>query len=265
MADKVIVSREKLVAVADAVREKTGGSESLTLDEMPGAIAGIESGGGDINALVDGTITEYRSALTSIRSYAFQGCTRLVLVEMPTLLSIPSYAFNNCASLPDVSFPAVQNIGERAFYSCDKIATIDLPELVELGARVFQDCFAVENVNVPKLQSVGTYSFASNRKLEKIDLPSCTSLGTYAFYGSYILTAVILRSPILCAAGATNIFQNCYHYHGTKHATYNPEGLKDGYIYVPAALVEQYKAATNWTTYASQIRAIEDYPEITGG
>jgi hypothetical protein len=42
MADKVIVSREKLVAVADAVREKTGGTESLTLDEMPGAVAGIE-------------------------------------------------------------------------------------------------------------------------------------------------------------------------------------------------------------------------------
>jgi hypothetical protein len=38
-----------------------------------------------------------------------------------------------------------------------------------------------------------------------------------------------------------------------------------GYIYVPAALVDSYKAATNWSTYAEQIRAIEDYPEICGG
>jgi hypothetical protein len=38
-----------------------------------------------------------------------------------------------------------------------------------------------------------------------------------------------------------------------------------GYIYVPAALVDSYKGATNWSTYAAQIRAIEDYPEITGG
>lgn len=37
-----------------------------------------------------------------------------------------------------------------------------------------------------------------------------------------------------------------------------------GYIYVPQSLVDQYKAATNWATYANQIRAIEDYPEITG-
>ena len=38
-----------------------------------------------------------------------------------------------------------------------------------------------------------------------------------------------------------------------------------GYIYVPKALVDSYKSATNWTTYASQIRAIEDYPDVTGG
>ena len=38
-----------------------------------------------------------------------------------------------------------------------------------------------------------------------------------------------------------------------------------GYIYVPAALVDSYKAATNWSVYADQIRAIEDYPDITGG
>lgn len=42
MAGKVIVSREKLVAVADAVRGKTGGTDALTLDDMPGAIAGLE-------------------------------------------------------------------------------------------------------------------------------------------------------------------------------------------------------------------------------
>jgi hypothetical protein len=38
-----------------------------------------------------------------------------------------------------------------------------------------------------------------------------------------------------------------------------------GYIYVPSALVETYKTASNWVTYAAQIRAIEDYPEITEG
>jgi hypothetical protein len=32
-----------------------------------------------------------------------------------------------------------------------------------------------------------------------------------------------------------------------------------GYIYVPADLVDSYKAATNWSTFAAQFRALEDY------
>lgn len=38
-----------------------------------------------------------------------------------------------------------------------------------------------------------------------------------------------------------------------------------GYIYVPKALIEDYKIATNWSVYADRFRAIENYPEITGG
>jgi hypothetical protein len=59
-----------------------------------------------------------------------------------------------------------------------------------------------------------------------------------------------------------NAFSGAYHYHGTVNATYNPDGLKDGYIYVPKALIEDYKVATNWSTFADQFRAIEDYPEM---
>lgn len=43
MADKVVVSRNKLVAIADAVREKTGNVETLTLDEMSVQITAIKT------------------------------------------------------------------------------------------------------------------------------------------------------------------------------------------------------------------------------
>ena len=38
-----------------------------------------------------------------------------------------------------------------------------------------------------------------------------------------------------------------------------PIGQGTGYIYVPSALVNTYKSANYWSTYANQIRAIEDY------
>lgn len=39
---------EKLGAIADAIRGKTGKAEKMTLDQMPGEIEGIQAGGGDI-------------------------------------------------------------------------------------------------------------------------------------------------------------------------------------------------------------------------
>lgn len=37
---------EKLTAIADAIREKTGTTETMTLDQMASAISGISGGGG---------------------------------------------------------------------------------------------------------------------------------------------------------------------------------------------------------------------------
>lgn len=37
---------EKLIAIGDAIREKTGKTDLLTLDQMPIEIASISSGGG---------------------------------------------------------------------------------------------------------------------------------------------------------------------------------------------------------------------------
>lgn len=39
---------DKLTAIANAIRGKTGKTDALTLDQMPGEITGIQAGGGDI-------------------------------------------------------------------------------------------------------------------------------------------------------------------------------------------------------------------------
>lgn len=57
------------------------------------------------------------------------------------------------------------------------------------------------------------------------------------------------RIPIL----NSNAFVNCYHFTGTTNATYNPQGLKDGRIYVPDDKVDALKTATNWSRYADII------------
>ena len=98
-----------------------------------------------------------------------------------------------------------------------------------------------------------TGSFIGCSNLEKIDFDVLEEMKDADFYRCSALTAVIIRSPAVCTMSNSNAFK------------LTPIASGTGYIYVPAALVDSYKAATNWSAYADQIRAIEDYPDICGG
>ena len=117
-------------------------------------------------------------------------------------------------------------------------------------------CFAFCNltsVKLPNAYSVGTEAFIYCTSLTKVDFPAVT-IGSQAFVGCSALTALILRyTQKVCKLQSPDVF-------------YGSSGiiLGTGYIYVPAALVNSYKADADWSPYASQIRAIEDYPDICG-
>ena len=152
----------------------------------------------------------------------------------------------------------------------------------------FWGCRTIENfpnISTQNAQSLSyTYSNCDNAKsVPAIDFINCgNAWGTFnkcclltkvEFYnwgplavnhGSicqdcYSLKAFVIRSFSSKREFKVNNLKNCYHFHGTKDATYNPTGAKDGYIYVPKAYVNELKAATNWSVFASQIRALEDY------
>ena len=156
--------------------------------------------------------------------------------------SIRQFALRGATALTSVNLPAVKSIAENAFNGCSILPSIVLPSLTSGDSYMLRYCYLLKTVDLPVLKNIVANMFGDCRRL----------------------TAVILRSPTMCTLAATSGFYNCYHFHGTKNSTYNPNGDKDGYIYVPAVLIEDYKAATNWSTFASQFRAIEDYPEICG-
>lgn len=105
--------------------------------------------------------------------------------------------------------------------------------------------------------------------LEIIDFLSLQSIHGMPFVDCKSLRAIILRSESICSLAIFPgmSFSNACHYMGVKDATYNPEGLRDGYVYVPRSLLsdadetKDYRRATNWTTFASQsqFRVLEDF------
>lgn len=143
----------------------------------------------------------------------------------------------------------VTSIGSYMFAEIGGLEVVDLPNCEIVGNYAFQSSTRLYTVNLPKVKTIGVRSFVNTNGVQTLDLPVCTSIGNYCFHGSSKLKTLILRSATVCKAG-TDIFGA------------NPIASKTGYVYVPKNLVEQYKTASGWTNYASQIRAIEDYPEL---
>lgn len=283
---------DKLTNIADAIREKTGGTDALTLDGMVEAIAGIQAGGGEdlLVAKISGTLTEYsNSEVTTISnngfryfntletvslpnvevigSYAFNYCTTLTSASFPKATTISSYAFNYCTALTSASFPNLEAVSQGAFQVCPKLESLYFPNAKKIGKNAFycnSGYMPLREINFPSATEIGDSSFSRAIYVTKAYIPKAEVIKSSAFSDCYNLTAVIIeQTNSVCTLSSANVFSGCYHILGTVNATYNPDGLKDGYIYVPDALVEDYKAATNWSTYASQIKPLSEYVEVS--
>ena len=114
----------------------------------------------------------------------------------------------------------------------------------------------LNKVRFSKLSGIAPSCFRWCSGLVTVDLPNFVgNLGISCFASCSKLSTLIIGRGTTSVASISS----------TSSFTGTPIASGTGYIYVPAALVDSYKAATNWSTYAEQIRAIEDYPEITGG
>ena len=125
-----------------------------------------------------------------------------------------------------------------------------MPLLESVGMYGFQNCQSLTEITLSSLCCInGVGAFQGDSKLKKVDLPifgdtssDYSSKGTFpsgTFNGCSLLDTLILRnSSEIATLGNKNIFNN------------TPIASGTGYIYVPAALIDEYKTATNWVTFA---------------
>ena len=99
----------------------------------------------------------------------------------------------------------------------------------------------IKNVNLPNATSIGTSAFSSCSGLTSVSFPNATGIGNYAFSSCSSLTTIYVgtNTSTVCTLGSY-AFTDCTNLNS---------------IYVPASLVDSYKSATNWSTYASKIKA----------
>ena len=144
-------------------------------------------------------------------------------------------------------------IGNRFFSYCYNLTSINLPNAVAIDQYAFVYCTALQKIVLPSVTTIGAFAFQDASALTVVDLHKVTTLQSNVFTRTNITTLILRKTDGITINGSTAVFNS------------TPMSKGEGYIYVPKSLVDSYKSATNWSVYANQIRAIEDYPEICGG
>lgn len=193
---------------------------------------------------------EIGSNVTSLGGYAFQYCSSLEVCTIPIgVTGLNAYTFGYNYSLKSLVLPrGLTGMGNYTFRDCHSLASASIPSGVKaLSTAVFYYCLSLENVSIPEtVSSFGVYCFQYCYSLSYFNVPkNVTSFGAFAMaacngVGAYNFS----EYTSVPALGNTNVFNGIQ---------------SDCSIIVPAELLESWKSATNWSTYASRIITMEEY------
>ena len=183
-----------------------------------------------------------------------------------------------CSSLSRVSFPSVSSVGLNAFTMCSALEGISLPALTSLNSMAFQSCYNMSyaylggssadlltsqsafrycsnltDVSIPRAPTLASYMFANCSNLSTLVLPGTTNISGSVFQSCYHLLSLYVLASTMCTLAAVNAFIN------TPISNYTTStGGVYGSIFVPSALLDTYKNATNWKTYSARMVGLTD-------
>ena len=163
------------------------------------------------------------NSVESIGEYAFTNCTGLTsLIINSTLISgIMNFTFSSCGSLTSITFPnynEIMSFGIASFLGCDSLVSINIPlGVIEINESAFDECTGLTSITIPEsVEYIGNRAFWCQQTTSL----TCLSINPPHLDGDYCFIDI------------------------------------DCPIYVPAASVDAYKAASGWSDYASRIQAI---------
>lgn len=203
----------------------------------------------------------------TINGETFYACSSLESISLPYgFTTMSAKAFYSCYSLKRFFAPSgMKTLGNNAFYGAYCLADVVLPSTVtEIEASLFYNCRNLAKIEIPYgAESINNSAFYNCQSLEYVSIPdSVNSIGSNAFFSCYSLTGITLPSSVKSIAA--NAFNQCtgVAFYDFTNSTSVPtladanafSGMPtDCEIRVPAALVAEWKAETNWSAVADNI------------
>ena len=237
-----------LTSVADAIRAKVGTSAQLNFpDGFTATVKAIQSEKPEQTKTVE-IISNGTTTVTPDNGNALSAVT--VNVNVPSKTETEDALVNR--SIKAYTNDRLTSVGAYAFCFCAELTGVTMNKVETIGMSAFNGCRKLVEANFPSAIAVTTSAFVSCVALKRIELPLVASFGSTVFQQCSALNTLIIRTPnAVCSLASTSSFS------GT------PIASGTGYIYVPDNLVNQYKAATNWTVYADQIKPLSELPEVS--
>lgn len=229
---------------------------STNLSSLTKLPSGLKSIGSYAFFGTKSALTSLPNSITTISDYAFRNCTELILTSLPEDLSgtIGSFAFGADYKITLSVIPSgVTAIGSYAFSNCSGISSISCDGLItSIASGAFNGSSAypmsLTSASFPNMTQASNISTvfgvttAANacQQLEFCDIGSTVGIASNAFANCYALQTLVLRKTAsVCTLANVSAFLN------TPMRGYNS---LTGTVYVPQALIESYKTATNWST-----------------
>lgn len=218
----------------------------------------------------------------AIQNYVFGRCDQLTTAYFPNCTTIGSSAFQYCSKMESAYFPVCTAIALGAFQSASgnlylgaysntaiytifgktsstlsdsysaayiRITGIDIPAISRIEAYTFYSANKLRTVKAATCSSIGSHAFQYCIALYEVSFPACKTISSHAFYACSSLTKVYLMSNAVCALANSNAFTNTPIVNSTYTGAF-------GSIYVPAALLNSYKTASNWSYYSNRFVGI---------
>lgn len=202
-------------------------------------------------------------------NHMFGSCDSLTTIPLLDTSKVTdmSQMFYSCPYLTTIPLLNTSNVINMnyMFSYCNNLTTIPLLNTSKVTDMhdIFSYCnslTAILLLDTSKVTSMNSM-FLRCYKLTKIDINKIVDSNNGFAYNCYSLKTLIIRNMDTIPPLQSNSFNDCYHFYGTVNATYNPDGLKDGRIYVPDDKVESLKTATNWSVFADIIVPLSTYVE----
>ena len=233
------------------------------------------------------------SSCTSIGSNAFLESRSLSTINLGNITSIGDGAFNNSGLSGIITLSECLTLGEGSFDKCSNITEIHAPKLANIsvwhmwrGANLevidtpvadilrVDHCPKLTTINAPLATKFHPYT---NGKLSlegcqllstlNIDFSAVTELQGWCFADDRGLNGRYLEFPNVTTIGPQALGNGSINFIFSSNtmvtidtAGFPPFSNYSGIVYVPDGLVATYKADSNWSIIANQIKGMSELP-----